>query len=173
MHSSISPSRTERRGNNYSPTSVVVSTSNALNTPTNSGNKRHLLKCKTELCTLYPNCPWGIQCHFAHGPDDLKRLPLLQLARFGLIFVPVSEYRVRICPIWAMTGTCPFGGRCDGLHDPRVGMKDEYNSIYKAWLPHKDKCEFVGDECDTGCGLYVSANHYEQMACKFHFRVIC
>ena len=170
-----SPSRTYRRGN-YSPTSVIVSNFHAASTPTSSTNKRHLLKCKTELCTLFPNCPWGSQCHFAHGVEDLKRLPLLQLARFGLIFVSITEYRVRACPTWVMTGVCPFGGRCDGLHDPRIGLKDEYKSMYKAWLPHKDKCEFIGEDSksavDTGNGLYVSSCHYEQMACKFQIILI-
>ncbi|CAH8843356.1 unnamed protein product [Trichobilharzia szidati] len=62
---------------------------------------------KTQPCVhyqKYKHCPLGDNCHFAHGPEDLKH--------------PQShpKYRTRICTNYSETGDCPFGNNCYFLH---------------------------------------------------------
>lgn len=62
---------------------------------------------KTQPCLhyqKYKHCPLGDNCHFAHGPDELKYPQ----------FHP--KYRTRICINYANNGHCPFGSNCYFLH---------------------------------------------------------
>jgi len=101
-----------------SPTSVLHPPVTIIGNSPQTAKQR--LKKKTEMCTLYPACPYGKSCHFAHSREELRRLPLLDLARSGFLHANLAEYRVRPCLMLVMTGCCPFGNRCDGLHDERV-----------------------------------------------------
>ena len=55
---------------------------------------------------------------------------LLDLHNAGL--VDQATYRVKPCLTWVMTGSCPFGKRCTGIHDARVA------STISSWLPHTE-----------------------------------
>jgi len=101
-----------------SPTSVLHPPVTIISNSPQTAKQR--LKKKTEMCTLHPACPYGKSCHFAHSREELRRLPLLDLARSGFLHANLAEYRVRPCLMLVMTGCCPFGNRCDGLHDERV-----------------------------------------------------
>ncbi|XP_018647194.1 zinc finger protein, putative [Schistosoma mansoni] len=62
---------------------------------------------KTQPCLhyqKYKHCPLGDNCHFAHGPNELKYPQ----------FHP--KYRTRICMNYANNGTCPYGNNCYFLH---------------------------------------------------------
>ncbi|CAH8506807.1 unnamed protein product [Heterobilharzia americana] len=62
---------------------------------------------KTQPCLhyqKYKHCPLGDNCHFAHGPEELKYPQ----------FHP--KYRTRVCINYAKTGNCPFGKNCYFLH---------------------------------------------------------
>ncbi|CAI2727433.1 unnamed protein product [Schistosoma spindalis] len=62
---------------------------------------------KTQPCLhyqKYKHCPLGDNCHFAHGPNELKYPQ----------FHP--KYRTRICINYANNGHCPFGSNCYFLH---------------------------------------------------------
>lgn len=64
---------------------------------------------KTELCRHYDMfncCPLNDNCHFAHGPDELKR------AREH------PRYRTEVCK---NVKNCPFGQTCHFIHPPKGG----------------------------------------------------
>lgn len=46
--------------------------------------------------------------------------------------VDQATYRTKPCLTWIMTGSCPFGKRCTGIHDTRV------SSTWSSWLPHTE-----------------------------------
>ena len=56
-------------------------------------------KYKMELCNNYikgKTCPFGDNCHFAHGVAELNRRDPIEMVRNGMLLY--------ICEIWAMTG---------------------------------------------------------------------
>ncbi|VDQ04202.1 unnamed protein product [Trichobilharzia regenti] len=62
---------------------------------------------KTQPCVHYQkhkHCPLGENCHFAHGPEDLKHPE----------FHP--KYRTQNCYNYARTGDCPYGEKCFFVH---------------------------------------------------------
>jgi hypothetical protein len=74
--------------------------------PTQSSNSRRSSaspaensKYKVELCNNYikgKTCPFGDNCHFAHGVAELNRRDPIEMVRNGMLLY--------ICEIWAMTG---------------------------------------------------------------------
>lgn len=48
-------------------------------------------------------CPYGGNCKFAHGPDDLRPKP-------------PSNLKTKMCDNWKRDGTCPFGEKCKFAH---------------------------------------------------------
>jgi hypothetical protein len=86
-------------------------------TPTNNGRKSPFAKAadddsvrktriKTELCMHYENgrpCPFGSNCTYAHGEEELQMTKLLDLDAAGL--VDVETFRTKPCFSWVMTGS--------------------------------------------------------------------
>lgn len=92
------------------------------------------IRLKTELCMHYEHgrhCPFGTNCTYAHGPAELQMTKLQDLHEAGL--VDMVTYRIKPCLTWIMTGSCPFGKRCTGIHDARVA-----SSHFSSWLPHTE-----------------------------------
>ena len=65
------------------------------------------IKYKTELCWRWENgnCPFGKQCGFAHGREELR----LKL------YLP-KNYRTKQCKQFFDTGFCNYGTRCQFSH---------------------------------------------------------
>jgi len=103
-------------------------------TPQNLRNDpKRKAKVKTELCSYYLKnepCPFGKDCHYAHGYHELKYTKVMELKQHGLIDDPCT-YRTRPCFSWVSTGGCPFGQRCVAIHDERVKGMD-------SWLAHRE-----------------------------------
>ena len=92
------------------------------------------IRLKTELCMHYEHgrhCPFGTNCTYAHGQAELQMTKLQDLHEAGL--VDRVTYRIKPCLTWIMTGSCPFGKRCTGIHDARVA-----SSHFSSWLPHTE-----------------------------------
>jgi len=95
---------------------------------------------KTEMCKSGIKCPFGIKCMFAHKPSELRYVlepssfiilnasethTLLSIRKLSALELHISgkidlvTYRQTPCFTLVSTGACPFGNRCDGVHDPR------------------------------------------------------
>ncbi|CAA7388928.1 unnamed protein product [Spirodela intermedia] len=62
---------------------------------------------KTELCNKWEEmgwCPYGDQCQFAHGVDELR--PVIRHPR----------YKTQLCRMIGGPGGCPYGHRCHFRH---------------------------------------------------------
>ena len=74
--------------------------------------------------------PDTTDCTYAHGPEELQMTKLRDFHDAGLI--DMDTFRTKPCLTWIMTGSCPFGKRCTGIHDARV------DSRRQSWLPHTE-----------------------------------
>lgn len=67
------------------------------------------IRYKTQPCMHFQKhrkCPAGDNCHFAHGPDELRRAQ------------QHPKYKTQPCVHFSKTGDCPFGDACFFLHNP-------------------------------------------------------
>ena len=63
-------------------------------------------RLKTEMCMHYENgthCPFGANCTYAHGEEELQMTKLMDLHRAGL--VELDTYRTKPCLTWISTGS--------------------------------------------------------------------
>lgn len=63
-------------------------------------------RLKTELCLHYTNktiCPFGNNCTYAHGEEELQLTKLIDLHRAGM--VDIDTYRTKPCLTWVSTGS--------------------------------------------------------------------
>lgn len=82
------------------PTQPIVTPQNLKKDPHRSA------KINSELCLYYSKnkkCPFGSNCNYAHGEDELKYKKLLDMEKAGLI-VDACCYRTRPCWTWIATG---------------------------------------------------------------------
>jgi hypothetical protein len=91
--------------------SPFVKTTNGSNSPSTStsifdDDSVRKSRLKTEMCMHYSNnrpCPFGANCTYAHGEEELQMTKLLDLHDAGLI--DVDTYRTKPCLTWVATGS--------------------------------------------------------------------
>ena len=150
-----------RHKTSSSPSPASISTNGRKSPFVDTDDTVKKTRLKTELCMHYANgrpCPFGSNCTYAHGEEELQMTKLVDLHKAGLI--DMETYRTRPCWTWVATGSwyvhpchgqrtvvlflliplethtrcrySPFGKRCCSIHDPRV--QGEYDS----WLTHTE-----------------------------------
>ena len=100
---------------------------------------------KTQLCSYFKKgemCPWGDECGFAHGKSELRFQGLLESAKAGIL--DLKTFRRWPCLTHVSTGSCPFGDRCENIHDKKV------DGTHKHWLPH---CKRPVKNLQTCCNV--------------------
>lgn len=113
VNSSSSSSRCSTPTTNYipnsprnltTPTSVKTTSPTKKRTPEDQSRRQRL---KTELCMHYKKnfqCPFGSECTYAHGVEELQMKRLMDLQRAGLI-EDAETYRTKPCWTWVATGS--------------------------------------------------------------------
>ncbi|CAK9164848.1 unnamed protein product [Ilex paraguariensis] len=87
--------------------------------------KRAKMTCtvETEMCLLYRrgNCTYGDKCHFAHGVEEIRRLPYKMT---DIDILTNEDHRIiskmKLCRKFCNGKECPYGDRCHFLH---VGLQ--------------------------------------------------
>ncbi|VDN03424.1 unnamed protein product [Thelazia callipaeda] len=74
-----------------------------------SSERRKKNAFKTSLCRSFREglaCPYGDECVFAHGEDELRLPP--QVAH--------PKYKTQLCNKFSVWNYCPYGARCQYIH---------------------------------------------------------
>ena len=106
--SSGSYNASSKRRSSSSTTSSPSSVATAYSTSTNreSDETSRKQRVKTEMCMHYSSgkpCPFGANCTYAHGEEELQMTKLVDLHRAGLI--DMDTYRTNPCLTWVTTGS--------------------------------------------------------------------
>jgi hypothetical protein len=89
-----------------SSSSTTNNNNNNNNNNTDADDSVRKSRIKTEMCMHYSNnrpCPFGVNCTYAHGEEELQMTKLLDLHHAGL--VDVDTYRTKPCLTWVATGS--------------------------------------------------------------------
>ncbi|VDM98247.1 unnamed protein product, partial [Onchocerca ochengi] len=79
--------------------------------------RRRMNAYKTSLCNAFRDtgrCPYGFQCRFAHGINDLLPAPR-----------PHPKYKTQLCNKFALYGSCPYGSHCQFIHMHPCKMQND------------------------------------------------
>uniref|UniRef100_A0A7S2ZB76 C3H1-type domain-containing protein n=2 Tax=Rhodosorus marinus TaxID=101924 RepID=A0A7S2ZB76_9RHOD len=74
---------------------------------------------KTELCNSFTengSCPYGANCQFAHGGEELRAV------------TRHPKYKTKLCRNFAERGSCPYGSRCRFIHGDEDDTMLEHDS---------------------------------------------
>ena len=87
--------------------SATIKIGNSISSGSNNNDDDSVRKSriKTEMCMHYANgrpCPFGANCTYAHGEEELQMTRLLDLHKAGL--VDLETYRTRPCLTFISTG---------------------------------------------------------------------
>jgi len=89
---------------------------------------------KTEMCRSWAKfglCPYGENCRFAHGRDELRVRPR-----------PHWKYKTEMCKKF-LAGYCPYGSRCSFVHMP-IEQHRAMMSVHRSFGAMADS-EQMGD----------------------------
>lgn len=103
-----SPTKSNRRGGALSPFSPYSPGGGSVSSySTTAEAVVRKQRAKTELCNNFRNgkqCPFGVNCTYAHGEEELQKRKLVDLQRAGLI-EDIETYRTKPCWTWVATGS--------------------------------------------------------------------
>lgn len=112
---------------------------------------------KTEMCQTILNgylCKYGSACTFAHSLSELATMGDRQ--ERGKL--DLSTFKRSQCFTQLATGACPFGDKCNDIHDPRMS-----NMKTKAWLAHYERNDLPHGgsfHVDTAKSIQQSSEQY-------------
>ncbi|XP_042496721.1 zinc finger CCCH domain-containing protein 39 [Macadamia integrifolia] len=109
----------------------------ALNPPLTKGTSRMFFKTRPCAKFIAGACPYGDNCNFAHGPDDMRKPPpnwqeiLAARAREEERAAGLWDEdqriitRLKLCKKFCNGEECPYGDRCNFLHEDPSKFRDD------------------------------------------------
>jgi len=88
--------------------------------------KEKTVMCENILRSRY--CSHGKACKFAHSKQELRTETYAQANLWGLC---KNTYRSRPCFDFVATGKCPYGSKCNCIHDERIAVKEDELQLVK------------------------------------------
>uniref|UniRef100_A0A914RUU2 C3H1-type domain-containing protein n=1 Tax=Parascaris equorum TaxID=6256 RepID=A0A914RUU2_PAREQ len=121
------------------------------------------LYLKTIPCRAWTDtgrCNYGNKCKFAHGEEDLRKLPPEPVKVYNN-----PRYRTAPCLKYRLLGSCPYGDRCSYIHEPvpKVDIERCLEQLSPPSSPthsidtESEHCSSTGDEwCRTMTSTPIS-----------------
>uniref|UniRef100_A0A0M3ILA9 Zinc finger protein n=1 Tax=Ascaris lumbricoides TaxID=6252 RepID=A0A0M3ILA9_ASCLU len=113
---------------------------------------------KTIPCRAWTDtgrCNYGNKCKFAHGEEDLRKLPPEPVKVYNN-----PRYRTAPCLKYRLLGSCPYGDRCSYIHEPvpKVDIERCLEQLSPPSSPtHSIDTDSTGDEwCRTMTSTPIS-----------------
>jgi butyrate response factor len=104
----------------------------------NYNNKKRPDLYKTQLCNTFEEfgeCKYCDNCQYAHGKHELREKP--EIVR------PSAYKTVRCKNYWSENSICPYGEKCEFVHEEAFGINKEKVNDNKKNIKYKTK------ECKT------------------------
>ena len=139
---------------------------------------------KTRICEkfLQGTCPYGSNCNFAHGVDDIRKPPPnwkeIVAAHGGgddrdrgvgnLVEHQKVINRLRICRKFYYGEGCPYGDKCTFLHEDPEKVRESAVGMLNSngnWLDHSDSDVVMNhhvQESRSSDGIVISVTDNKQ-----------
>ncbi|RWR83079.1 CCCH-type zinc finger protein [Cinnamomum micranthum f. kanehirae] len=159
--------------------------------PSNNNNNPPVMKgisrmfFKTRICEkfLQGTCPYGSNCNFAHGVDDIRKPPPnwkeIVAAHGGggddrdrglgnLVEHQKVINRLRICRKFYYGEGCPYGDKCTFLHEDPEKVRESAVGMVSSngnWLDHSDSDVVMNhhvQESRSSDGIVISVTDNKQ-----------
>ena len=125
--------------------------------------KRKAETHKTIPCRAWKDtgrCNYGSRCKFAHGDEDLRKVPEEPAKIFNN-----PRYRTELCVKYHLLGSCPYGERCSYIHEPtpQIDLEKCLSELSPPSSPSKDEAPSANENVLEPSGRNISTVDFENL----------